>query len=85
MPEGGSLFLKSSLVALSATLFLSMGILAPVSAEKVLNGQVCSERVGRLTTDIQWQKSVDEAKEAAKKEKKLIFWVNMLGKLEGDT
>ncbi|MEZ4486415.1 MAG: hypothetical protein R3F51_02465 [Cyanobacteriota/Melainabacteria group bacterium] len=57
----------------------------PASAEKVLSGAVCQDRVSRLTRDIQWQNDFDSACEQAKEKKKLILWVNMVGKLEGDT
>ncbi|MEZ4534251.1 MAG: hypothetical protein R3D26_04455 [Cyanobacteriota/Melainabacteria group bacterium] len=57
----------------------------PASAEKVLSGAVCQDRVSRLTRDIQWQNDFDSACEQAREKKKLILWVNMVGKLEGDT
>ena len=57
----------------------------PASAEKVLSGAVCQDRVSRLIRDIQWQNDFDSACEQAKEKKKLILWVNMVGKLEGDT
>ncbi|MCB9467374.1 MAG: hypothetical protein H6677_03785 [Candidatus Obscuribacterales bacterium] len=57
----------------------------PASAEKVLSGAVCQDRVSRLTRDIQWQTDFDSACELAREKNKLILWVNMVGKLEGDT
>ena len=50
-----------------------------------MNGAVCQERVTRLTGEISWLSDLEAAKEKARESKKLIFWVNMLGKLEGDT
>lgn len=57
----------------------------PANAEKVLSGTVCQDRVSRLTRDIQWQSDFDSACELAREKKKLILWVHMVGKLEGDT
>ena len=65
--------------------FAAVFSFSPVQAEKVLSGTVSSERVARLVSEINWQQSIDEAKKLAKQENKLILWVNMLGKLEGDT
>ncbi|PWU02846.1 MAG: hypothetical protein C5B53_01175 [Candidatus Melainabacteria bacterium] len=57
----------------------------PADAEKLLQGAVCSERVHELTSDINWYKSLDKAEEAAQQQGKLIFWVHMLGKIDGAT
>lgn len=70
---------------LSISVGLSIGVASEVKAEKVLNGAVCAQRVNELTNSINWYSSLDDAKQKAKREKKLILWVNMLGKLEGDT
>ena len=73
--------------AVAASIALAAGLVSTphAYAEKVLNGAVCAQRVNSLTNSITWQSSIDEAKQKAKREKKLILWVNMLGKLEGDT
>jgi hypothetical protein len=70
------------LLGLTVTLTMS---LTPANAEKVLQGEVCSARVHALTTAIDWQKNLDDAEEIARKENKLIFWMHMLGKIDGAT
>lgn len=77
---------------LQAALFLTAGLalLALMSApqaraESALAGEVCTARVHQLTTDIVWYKSLTKAEEDAKREGKLVFWVHMLGKIDGAT
>lgn len=81
-------------VSRKRVLLMGLGVVAlslwltvpqPASAEKVLSGAVCQDRVSRLTRDIQWQSDFDSACELAREKKKLILWVHMVGKLEGDT
>jgi hypothetical protein len=68
-------------------LALSLGIVSqgPASAEKVLEGGVCSTRVHQLTTNIKWYSNLDEAENAAREQNKLVFWMHMLGKIDGAT
>lgn len=82
-----SVFLKRVLRIGLGVVALSLWLTVPqpASAEKVLSGAVCQDRVSRLTRDIQWQNDFDSACEQAREKKKLILWVNMVGKLEGDT
>jgi hypothetical protein len=42
------------------------------------------KQVSRLTDEIDWMTSLDEAKDRAKKENKPIFWVHALGVLDGE-
>lgn len=72
-------------LALAVSLLGLVCFIQEARAEKVLNGEVCQERVGKLTGDIAWLNDLESAKQMAKEKKKLIFWVNMLGKLEADT
>jgi hypothetical protein len=80
MKKFGQIFL-TSLVATSAFLSLSL----PVQAEKVLEGSVCTERVHALTNDIDWQKNLKKAEQMASQDGKLIFWLHILGHIDGAT
>lgn len=77
--------LTSKKMGILLAALIALSINAPAQAEKVLNGSISAQRVAKLTSEISWLESVDDAKKQAKKGKKLILWVNMLGKLEGDT
>ena len=73
---------------LAATILLSgVGVSAmpPVQAEKVLEGQVCSTRVHQLTANIHWYNNLKDAEKVAQEQGKPIFWMHMLGKIDGAT
>ena len=73
---------------LSMLALLSFGAslsIPAANAEKVLEGQVCSARVHALTSEIDWYKNLNKAEEAAQQQGKLVFWVHMLGKIDGAT
>ncbi|HEY9755560.1 MAG TPA: hypothetical protein V6C97_10390 [Oculatellaceae cyanobacterium] len=54
-------------------------------SETVYQGSVCSSRVESLTGQIDWQTNLKKAQEQAQKENKLVFWMHMLGKIDGAT
>jgi hypothetical protein len=71
-----------------AALLLSSQIgLVPVAvnAETVYQGSVCSSRVNTLTNQIDWQTNLKEAESLAQQQNKLVFWMHMLGKIDGAT
>jgi hypothetical protein len=71
-----------------AALLLSSQIgLVPVAvnAETVYQGSVCSSRVNTLTNQIDWQTNLKEAEGLAQQQNKLVFWMHMLGKIDGAT
>lgn len=78
------IFNRKMLAGLLATTAL-ISVALPVRAEKVLAGQVATERVHSLTTEIDWQTNLKKAEEQAGKEGKLIFWLHILGHLDGAT
>ena len=49
------------------------------------NGPDVKKDVATLTTKISWQTSLDAAKDLARKEGKMVFWMHMLGELNGST
>ena len=49
------------------------------------NGNDVKKDVAALTTKISWLTSLDAAKELARKEGKMVFWMHMLGDLTGAT
>ena len=73
----------------TAALALGMAITSWVPpgalAQRVVPGEVARERVERLTTDIQWHNRLQDALAEAQREGKLVFWVQMLGQIDGAT
>lgn len=51
----------------------------------IVSGSQNTERTNRLTSEIRWHTSLAQAEGDARREGKLIFWVNMLGSLSGAT
>ena len=49
------------------------------------NGQDVKKEVALLTTAISWKTSLSDAKDLARKEGKMVFWMHMLGDLNGAT
>jgi len=67
---------------LAATLFSGS---CAYSAPRILTGEVSQERVAELNTQIPWYRSLNQAETVAQQQGKLIFWVHMLGTLDGAT
>lgn len=69
-------------------LIVAMMVTTPtdsVNARNMITGSQNTERTNRLTSEIKWHRSVSQAEEDARREGKLVFWVNMLGSLSGAT
>jgi hypothetical protein len=49
------------------------------------NGPDVKKDVAVLTTAISWKTSLADAKEIARRENKMVFWMHMLGDLNGAT
>ncbi len=54
-------------------------------AETVYQGNVCSTRVNTLTNQIDWNTDLKKAEQQAREQNKLVFWMHMLGKIDGAT
>lgn len=76
--------IKLATSVLSA-LVLVGGLVGSVQSAPLLTGTVTEERVSKLTNDITWYTSLPAAEEAARSQNKLIFWVQMIGNLDGKT
>lgn len=57
---------------------------APIS-KRMVSGDEAFQRVTALTTQIPWYTSLEHAQSVAQKEQKPIFWLHMLGPLNGKT
>ncbi len=51
----------------------------------LMRGSQAHDRVSQLTGEINWYHSLSQAEEAARAQKKMIFWVQMLGDISGAT
>lgn len=81
---GYSITLHLSLAV--AILAITLVCQSPVSAKNALvKGDLQRQRVNKLLGNIHWHKSLAQAQADARSRGKMIFWVNILGKLTGDT
>jgi hypothetical protein len=78
---------KRSIAAmlLSTIAFIATSPTNAANTRHLITGSQNTERTNRLTSEIRWHRSVSQAEEDARREGKLVFWVNMLGTLSGAT
>jgi hypothetical protein len=70
--------------------YLLLGLLAvapavPAAPQVKLPSEAVEKQVNKLTQKVHWYASLDEAREKAKKENKLVLWLHALGDLDGTT
>ncbi|MEI6235933.1 MAG: hypothetical protein WCT04_22995 [Planctomycetota bacterium] len=68
---------------LSASVYASSA--GKISRDGVEPAAEASQYTHKLLTEIPWSTSLEAAQAKAKKENKLVFWMHMLGKLDGIT
>ena len=50
----------------------------------VISGDAVEKKVEKLADKINWETSLDEAKSLAQKQHKPIFWIHLLGDIDGE-
>jgi hypothetical protein len=76
----------TSMLSVGLALATSLALASqPGNAEAVLQGTVCSERVHDLTSNVHWYNDLKEAEAQAQQQGKLVFWMHILGKIDGAT
>jgi len=53
--------------------------------DKLETGSTADANATRLTSELHWYRSLSEAEADASREHKLVFWLHMLGNIEGKT
>jgi len=54
-------------------------------ADSFISAEDARRQVHLLSHEIKWYTSLEEAKKVAKSQNRLIFWVHMLGHIDGKT
>lgn len=69
------------------TLLVSAGLAGPTYADKltVISAPEATKEAFQVNKRISWQNDLEAAKKQAATDKKLIFWVHMLGSMDGKT
>lgn len=77
---------KATARVLPLLLVLAAGI-GPVLAQtpRFVPGNVNRAQTTKLTSEIHWYQNLSMAEAQARKEGKLVFWMHMLGQLDGAT
>jgi hypothetical protein len=73
------------LLSLSAVALLAAGGSKDKPPRGVVSRSAVGSAVERVTTRIAWRTSLEEALDQARREDKLVFWIQMLGRLDGVT
>jgi hypothetical protein len=73
-----------ALVSIAFSFMCNSADAAPFKS-RMVSGQQGFENVNKLMTTVPWYTSMAYAKKKAVKEDKPIFWVHMLGPMNGDT
>lgn len=58
-------------------------VVSPALRALEVTGQQVAERVEKVMKAIDWQESLAVAQAKAQKEKKLVFWMQLVGDLDG--
>lgn len=58
---------------------------APAARPMLVSGEKTMENTTKLTQEINWHKDLSSAKADAARQGKMIFWMHMLGQLDGTT
>jgi hypothetical protein len=78
------MFMKRFLIAALAS---TVAFLTPAQAGGpiVIGGQVTHEGIQRLTSQVNWYQSLGQAESEARRSGKMIFWLHILGQIDGAT
>lgn len=75
----------ASCFSLLALTVASLSPLSDAAPLRMVSGEEALQRVRTLTTEIPWYTSLSKAQTIARQQDKPIFWVHMLGPLNGLT
>ena len=75
--------LRKLTVAAFAVLFMTGALHAQNVAYTTVKGEQVKLNVDKMMSKINWGTDLDELKKKAKAQKKMIFWVDIVGDLDG--
>ncbi len=79
---------KTGTLCTTLAVVLMSSLYAPSTAApgaRMVSGDQGLQNITRLMTDVSWYTSMDYVKKKAQQEDKPIFWVHMLGPMNGET
>ena len=75
--------LKKLTIAAIAVLLTTGALQAQNVAYKTVTGEQVKQNVDKMMSKINWSKDFNELKKKAQAEKKMIFWVDIVGDING--
>ena len=75
--------LRKLTVAAFAVLFMTGALHAQNVAYTTVKGEQVKLNVDKMMSKINWSKDFSELKKKAQPEKKMIFWVDIVGEIDG--
>jgi len=75
--------LRKLTVAAFAVLFMTSALHAQNVAYKTVTGEQVKLNVDKMMSKINWSRDLNELKKKAQAEKKMIFWVDIVGDIDG--
>ncbi|MBX9669392.1 MAG: hypothetical protein K2X93_17355 [Candidatus Obscuribacterales bacterium] len=75
---------KSLALALAIASTISMAS-ADAKTARFLEGNVAKENIDRVNSSIRWNTSLYQALDQARREDKMVLWVQMIGQMSGST
>jgi len=76
---------KVALAAAAMILLAAQCSPAMAKQARIVPGDVVLDRTEQLTSEIPWNSNLAQAEAQAKKQGKMIFWLQMLGDIRGTT
>jgi hypothetical protein len=76
---------KNKLITAAVASMIALSGIPVLAKMKLIGGTEASQRVDQLTKEISWYHNLGQAEATARKNGKMIFWVQMLGDMAGAT
>lgn len=80
--------IKQTLISALALASLTLSLPAeakPMMSTRLIQGSVAKENIDRVNSNIRWNTSLYPALEQARRENKMVLWVQMIGQMSGST
>ena len=57
----------------------------PMAAHGIIEGSVAKDNICRVNNDIHWNTNLSQALDQARRENKMVLWIQMIGQMSGST
>lgn len=72
--------------ALASSLSLALDAEAKMGmSSKLIEGSVAKENIDKVNGNIRWNTNLAQALEQARRENKMVLWIQMIGQMSGST